>query len=108
LTSPGAEAQLRRFWKTVGIQPLPLKNPTSYLITLDGRPLKTPSGKKLEVPAERKVLALLIANEWENQKEIMKVSGLPMVSRRTLAWPASTILFETDIESKSVFVCCAA
>jgi chaperone required for assembly of F1-ATPase len=32
------------------------------------------------VPAERKVLALLIANEWENQKEIMKVSGLPMVS----------------------------
>jgi ATP synthase F1 complex assembly factor 2 len=80
LISPGAEAQLRRFWKTVGIQPLPLKNPTSYLITLDGRPLKTPSGKKLEVPAERKVLALLIANEWENQKEIMKVSGLPMVS----------------------------
>lgn len=75
-----AEAQLRRFWKTVGIQPLPLNNPTSYLITLDGRPLKTPSGKKLEVPAERKVLALLIANEWENQKEIMKVSGLPMTS----------------------------
>ena len=25
-------------------------------------------------------MALLIANEWENQKEIMKVSGLPMVS----------------------------
>ena len=78
---PGAEAQLRRFWKTVGIQPIPSTspNPTSYLITLDGRSLKTPSGTKLEIPAERKVLALLIANEWENQKDVMKVSGLPMV-----------------------------
>jgi hypothetical protein len=77
----GAETQLRRFWKTVGIQSLPLTNPQSYLITLDGRPLKTPSGKKLEIPASRRISALLIANEWENQKEIMKVSGLPMVSR---------------------------
>jgi len=52
----------------------------SYHITLDGRPLKTPEGKRLSIPNERKVLAMLIANEWENQTEVLKVSGLPMTS----------------------------
>lgn len=73
---------MRRFWKTVGIQPEPSTSsePTSYTVTLDGRSLKTPSGKKLVIPANRATLAMLIANEWENQKKIMKVSGLPMTS----------------------------
>lgn len=53
---------------------------STYWITLDGRPLRTPSGARLAVPADRKILALLIANEWENQKEALKAPGLPMTS----------------------------
>lgn len=57
----------------------PLSSGT-YWITLDGRPLRTPSGARLAVPANKKILALLIANEWENQKEALKAPGLPMTS----------------------------
>ena len=73
----GAEISLKRFWSTVGIMQQP---DTTYWITLDGRPLRTPSGARLAVPADRKILALLIANEWENQKEALKAPGLPMTS----------------------------
>lgn len=49
-------------------------------MTLDGRPLRTPSGARLAIPADRKILAMLIANEWENQNQVLKVPGLPMTS----------------------------
>ncbi len=61
---------------------MPQADTGDYHITLDGRPLRTPSGTRLSVPKERKVLAMLIANEWENQGEKLKVVGLPMVSAR--------------------------
>lgn len=51
-----------------------------FLITLDHRNLKTPAGSKLVVPRERRLLALLIANEWENQDEVLKQHALPVVS----------------------------
>ncbi|GHJ87471.1 hypothetical protein NliqN6_3873 [Naganishia liquefaciens] len=72
-----AEISLKRFWKTVGIMQ---QSDTTYWITLDGRPLRTPSGTRLAVPADRQILAMLIANEWENQKEALKAPGLPMTS----------------------------
>ncbi|KAJ9105624.1 hypothetical protein QFC20_004304 [Naganishia adeliensis] len=75
--SARAEISLKRFWKTVGIMQQP---DGTYWITLDGRPLRTPSGARLAVPANKKILALLIANEWENQKEALKAPGLPMTS----------------------------
>jgi ATP synthase F1 complex assembly factor 2 len=34
----------------------------------------------LVVPKERRLLALLIANEWENQDEVLKQHALPVVS----------------------------
>lgn len=72
-----AEVSLKRFWKTVGIMEQPDGN---YFVTLDGRPLRTPSGNRLAIPKSRRVLAMLIANEWENQKEVLKVNALPMTS----------------------------
>ena len=49
------------------------------MITLDHRNLKTPAGSKLVIPRDRRLLALLIANEWENQDEVLKQHALPVV-----------------------------
>jgi ATP synthase F1 complex assembly factor 2 len=52
-------------------------------VTLDHRNLRTPGGKKLVVPQDKRLVAALIANEWENQEEILKQHALPMVSSLT-------------------------
>ena len=49
-------------------------------VTLDNRPLKTPSGNKLQLPQNKRILAMLVATEWENQDKILKTHALPMVS----------------------------
>ncbi|KGB77504.1 ATP synthase mitochondrial F1 complex assembly factor 2 [Cryptococcus deuterogattii R265] len=72
-----AEHTLRRFWKTVNISST-LSD--GFLINLDHRALKTPFGAKLEIPKERRLLAALIANEWENQDEVLKQHALPVTS----------------------------
>ncbi|OCF35874.1 ATP synthase mitochondrial F1 complex assembly factor 2 [Kwoniella heveanensis BCC8398] len=72
-----AEVTLRRFWKTVHLEEDPSG---SFSIKLDHRALKTPGGAKLLIPQERRLLALLIANEWENQDEVLKQHALPVTS----------------------------
>jgi ATP synthase F1 complex assembly factor 2 len=52
------------------------------MVTLDKRNLKTPGGTKLAIPKERRLLAVLIANEWENQDEVLKQHALPTVRVR--------------------------
>ncbi|TXT12960.1 hypothetical protein VHUM_01361 [Vanrija humicola] len=71
-----AEITLRRFWKNAHIK----EDDGGYLVTLDHRNLKTPSGTKLVVPANRRLLAILIANEWENQEQVLKQHALPLTS----------------------------
>jgi ATP synthase F1 complex assembly factor 2 len=51
-----------------------------YLVNLDHRNLKTPAGTKLVIPKEQRLLALLIANEWENQDKVLKQHALPLTS----------------------------
>ena len=46
---------------------------------LDKRNLKTPSGTRLVIPKNKKVMALLIAHEWQIQDEVLKQHALPMV-----------------------------
>lgn len=46
---------------------------------LDKRPLKTPSGHTLLLPENKRLVATLIANEWENQETLLKPHALPMV-----------------------------
>lgn len=82
----GAEITLRRFWKTVHIK----EETDGFQVTLDHRNLKTPAGTKLVLPKDRRLLALLIANEWENQDEILKQHALPLVSSSDL--PSSVVL----------------
>ena len=49
------------------------------MVTLDHRNLRTPAGKKLVIPPERRLLAALIAHEWDIQEEVLKQHALPMV-----------------------------
>lgn len=71
----GAEATLKRFWKTVGID----KKGNDFTVTLDSRPLKTPSGNTLLLPEDKGVLATLVAHEWDTQETLLKPHALPMV-----------------------------
>ncbi|THH08630.1 hypothetical protein EW146_g8930 [Bondarzewia mesenterica] len=71
-----AETTLKRFWKTVGIE----KRGDQFAVTLDKRPLKTPSGNQLLLPQHKKLAATLIASEWENQNTLLKHHALPMTS----------------------------
>ncbi|WVQ86158.1 hypothetical protein IAT38_008326 [Cryptococcus sp. DSM 104549] len=72
-----AEVTLRRFWKTVNVKEDERGN---FQITLDHRALKTPGGARLAIPADRRLLAALIAHEWENQEEVLKQHALPVTS----------------------------
>lgn len=71
----GAEKTLKRFWKTVGID----TRTDGIAVTLDKRALKTPSGHTLLLPENKRLVATLIANEWENQEMLLKPHALPMV-----------------------------
>lgn len=75
-TRPGAETTQKRFWKTVDVE----KRGDELTVTLDKRPLKTPSGNVLLVPAKKHLLATLVAAEWENQERLIKPHSLPLVS----------------------------
>lgn len=66
---------MKRFWKTVDVE----KKGDALTVTLDKRPLKTPSGNQLLVPPHKKLVATLIASEWENQLTLLKPHALPMV-----------------------------
>ncbi|VDC07802.1 unnamed protein product [Peniophora sp. CBMAI 1063] len=71
-----AETSLKRFWKEVGIETRDGK----LAVTLDKRALKTPEGNKLALPEEKRLVATLIANEWDNQVALLKQHALPMTS----------------------------
>lgn len=71
-----ANASLNRFWKKAEIS----ADTSGYRITLDGRPIRTPSNNTLHIPHDKRVLAALIAHEWDVQDKILKTHTLPMTS----------------------------
>ncbi|KAL6307941.1 ATP12-domain-containing protein [Sparassis latifolia] len=71
-----AQATLKRFWKTVGIE----QRDGAFAVTLDNRPLKTPSGTPLLIPQDKRLVATLIAAEWESQETLLKPHALPLTS----------------------------
>jgi ATP synthase mitochondrial F1 complex assembly factor 2 len=66
---------MTRFWDTVGIE----RRGDLLTVTLDKRPLKTPSGNTLFLPSKKSLLASLIATEWDHQATILKPHALPIV-----------------------------
>ncbi|BEJ12860.1 hypothetical protein CspHIS471_0300340 [Cutaneotrichosporon sp. HIS471] len=71
-----AEHTLRRFWKHAHVK----EEPEGFHVTLDKRALKSPAGTKLVFPKDKRLLATLIANEWENQDKVLKQHALPLTS----------------------------
>lgn len=48
-------------------------------IMLDKRVLKTPEGHPISIPASKRALASIVAQEWEAQEKVMKHYALPAV-----------------------------
>ncbi|CAE6462478.1 unnamed protein product [Rhizoctonia solani] len=71
-----AGVTLKRFWKKVDVA----ENNGLLTVTLDKRALRTPEGAKLEIPSSHRLLATLVAIEWENQEKLIKPHALPMTS----------------------------
>ncbi|CAE6478857.1 unnamed protein product [Rhizoctonia solani] len=76
MRSNSASVTLNRFWKKVDVA----EDNGILTVTLDKRALRTPEGAKLEIPNSRRLLASLIAIEWENQEKLIKPHALPMTS----------------------------
>lgn len=94
----GAETSLKRFWKTVDIANVG----DGLAVTLDNRPLKTPSGNRLQLPQNKCILAMLVATEWETQDKILKTHALPMVSV-SACWTAFTnVSNQTSLVSRAI------
>ncbi|KAJ7632479.1 hypothetical protein FB45DRAFT_831648 [Roridomyces roridus] len=70
------EATMKRFWKNAAVG----QRDDSYTVLLDKRELKTPSGIVLVLPAEKHLVATLVAAEWENQATMLKHHALPMTA----------------------------
>lgn len=72
---PGQDATRplpKRFYKTVTVE---ARN-GAYAVLLDGRPIRTPGKRALDVPAEP--LARAIADEWEAQGERIDPATMPL------------------------------
>ena len=76
-SSSPAPTNLKKFWKVTTIKEA--ESGHGFNILLDGKPLKTPTGKILCIPGEKKNLTLLTAAEWELQDTVLKSYSLPLV-----------------------------
>ncbi|KAI9034379.1 hypothetical protein DFJ74DRAFT_649336 [Hyaloraphidium curvatum] len=70
-----ALSRIRKFWKKAEVK----ETPEGYLVQLDGRNVKTPGGKPLLVPKDRRLLAHMIAGEWESVEK-MRSYSIPLTS----------------------------
>lgn len=76
----------RKFWKSVSLVragPTVDKDgttiPEHWQVQLDGRALRTPERKLLQVPLDRPLLASLLAREWDQLDSILRPHSLPIV-----------------------------
>jgi chaperone required for assembly of F1-ATPase len=65
-------ARRKRFYATVGI----VETESGYVVTLDGKPIRTPSGKAVAAP--KRPIAEAMMAEWEAQKETIDPLTMPM------------------------------
>ena len=62
----------KRFYKSAGF----IETPEGFTVVLDGKAIRTPSGKALLLPA--RAIADAIAVEWDAQKEIIDPTSMPL------------------------------
>lgn len=63
----------KRFYKQAATQ----EQPDGIAVTLDGRPVRTPAGTPLRLPAA--ALAEAVAAEWQAQGEHIRPDGMPLM-----------------------------
>jgi chaperone required for assembly of F1-ATPase len=63
---------MKRFWKEASA----VRAPRGWAVELDGKPLRTPARRPLEVPAQ--ALALAIAQEWNGAGETINPRAMPL------------------------------
>jgi chaperone required for assembly of F1-ATPase len=64
---------VKRFYKTVTVQHT---EENAFTVMLDGRPVKTPSGRLLLTPGEN--LALALKGEWDSQNAAIDPQSMPL------------------------------
>ncbi|KAJ2875426.1 chaperone [Coemansia aciculifera] len=67
---------VRRFWRSAAVD----ERSGKYVVTLDSRPIKTPDGTAVQLAPSQRLLAWLIAGEWEAQSEFIGAHSLPLTS----------------------------
>lgn len=85
-----------RFWDHISVQ----DGPAARRVCIDGKPLKTPLGKTLEVPhAKPAALAELIAQEWRVLPSLkLKAHMIPLTSLAGRALDVTTAQREEEAE----------
>jgi ATP synthase F1 complex assembly factor 2 len=69
---------MKKFWNFVALESVASPK-VGFRILLDGsKPLKTPNGSQLLIPASQPILASLVAGEWEAIKTLKSYS-VPLV-----------------------------
>jgi len=69
-----SSSALKRFYRSVGIE----EHDNGYVVTLDGRHLKSPAKRPLHLPTQD--VAEALALEWEAQDEIIKPATMPVMA----------------------------
>ncbi|QEU58507.1 Atp12 [Kluyveromyces lactis] len=68
---------LTKFWEQVSLE----ETPENVTIKLDSKPLRTPLGNPLTLPQSRKLLSVMVLNEWSNLPSLsVKPYVLPLTS----------------------------
>jgi ATP synthase mitochondrial F1 complex assembly factor 2 len=67
-----------RWYKEVGVEQVQRASGTRWQVTLDGRPIQTPAGRRMVSPSE--ALAHSVAWEWASQQRTVRPFTMPMMS----------------------------
>lgn len=76
----GSRPALKRFYSRVAAVRGPQGDEAEngHLVTLDGRPVRTPAGAEMVIPGRR--LAEAVAEEWDAQTDRVDATSMPMMS----------------------------
>lgn len=95
------EKTLTKFWNKAGAR----YNDESghYEVCLDEKPLKTPLGNRLALPADKKQLAYLIGHEWDNLIDLkIKPNTLPLTSMASRATDLAVVHGAAEVDKNLV------
>ncbi|ODQ82559.1 hypothetical protein BABINDRAFT_159123 [Babjeviella inositovora NRRL Y-12698] len=84
------------FWKNAAVHHLP--NNEGYEVRLDGKSIKSPMGFDMKIPANKPILAKLIAHEWQNLLTSPKTHSLPLTSVTSRAVDLTAAVASGDLE----------